>query len=228
MERIPSGSPSLDRLLHGGLPPGQLTLIYGEASTGKTVLALQFSLQAVRRGFRVIYVDADGEFPVERVRKLGREAENLMPNIGIFTPRNFYEQTILVENLDRILHPTVGLLVFDTINSLYRLAVSNPELTTPANKELNRQLAYLARLAKTTGIPVLLTSQVRGTLEEDRFQAERVEPVAPRILRFWCPNILQLKATARPNVKAAYLERFEGKDRENLFCHFKITDWGVE
>lgn len=227
LERLPTGATSLDRLLHGGLPPHQLSLFYGEASTGKTLLALQCSLQAARRGYQVIYVDADGGFPAERLKRLGDES--LTPNIGIFTPRSFYEQTVLVENLDRYFHPKLGLLVFDTINSLYRLAIADPELTTPTNKELNRQLAYLTRFTKTYGVPVLLTSQVRGVIsEESQLQAEKVEPVAPRILRFWCSSIIQLKTTPKPNVKAALLEKLEGKARQGLFCHFKITDWGLE
>ncbi|RLI29392.1 MAG: hypothetical protein DRO46_02675 [Candidatus Hecatellales archaeon] len=228
MEKLPSGSPSLDRLLHGGLSPSQLTLFYGEAGSGKTVLALQFSLQAARMGRQVVYVDADGEFPAERVRRMGVEAERLLPSIGLFTPRNFYEQTILIENFDRILPGKTGLLVFDTINSLYRLAAANPEITTPANKELNRQLAYLARIARTFNIPVLLTSQVRGVLADEDLQAEKVEPVASRILRFWCSNIVQLRRTGKPNVKAAFLEVLKGREKKGVFCHFRVTDWGVE
>ena len=225
MERLPTGVSGLDRLLYGGLPPGELTLFYGEASTGKTLLALQCSLQAARRGLQVIYVDADGGFPAERLRRIAEET--LTSNLLIFTPRNFYEQTRLVEELERYSHPRLGLVVFDTINSLYRLAASKPEILIPASKELNRQLAYLARFTKATGKPVLLTSQVRSVIGEE-LQAERVEPVAPRILRFWCSTILQLKSTLKPGVKAAFLERLEGKQRQGLFCHFKITDWGLE
>jgi len=227
LERLPTGAVSLDKLLRGGLPPHQLSLFYGEASTGKTLLALQCSLQAARMGYQVIYVDADGGFPAERLKRLGDES--FTSNIVIFTPRSFYEQTVLVEDLDRYFHPKLGLLVFDTINSLYRLAISESELATPVNKELNRQLAYLARFTRTYGVPVLLASQVRSVISDEvQLQAEKVEPVAPRILRFWCSTIVQLKPTPRPNVKAALLERLEGKDRQGLFCHFKITDWGLE
>lgn len=170
-------------------------------------------------------MDADVGFPAERLKRIGGEETK---NIIIFIPRDFYEQTMLVEDLDRYYHPKLGLLVFDTINSLYRFAISELEISVDASKELNRQLAYLARFAKTYGVPVLLTSQVRGVMAEENLKAERVEPVAPRILRFWSSTIVQLKTTPKPNVKAAILERLEGKDRRGLFCHFRITDWGLE
>ena len=225
--RLPTAIGGLDKLLRGGIPGGEVTLIYGEAATGKTILAFHLSLQCARMGYNVIYVDADLSFPAERLRRLGVEAEKLMSLIGIFTPRNFYEQSILVENLERYYHPKVGLVIFDTINSLYRFSASNPDLTTPSNKELNRQLAYLASFAKKTGCPIVLTSQVRGVIK-DSLEAENVEPVAARILNFWSQTQIQLKSTLKPNVKMAFLKKLNGIARENIFCHFKITDWSIE
>ncbi|RJS79912.1 DNA repair and recombination protein RadB, partial [Candidatus Bathyarchaeota archaeon] len=41
MYRISTGCTSLDDLLGGGITSGSITLIYGEAETGKTSLAIQ-------------------------------------------------------------------------------------------------------------------------------------------------------------------------------------------
>src|SRR6266568_3234007 len=59
MERLSTGTSGLDRLLKGGFAPRQINLVYGEASTGKTILAMQSALQASGRGFKVFFVDAD-------------------------------------------------------------------------------------------------------------------------------------------------------------------------
>lgn len=54
--RSATGVPGLDEVLHGGLIAGQLYLIDGEPGTGKTTLALQYLMQGVREGERVLYV----------------------------------------------------------------------------------------------------------------------------------------------------------------------------
>lgn len=52
----PTGVPGLDALLDGGLPEGRMYLVEGAPGTGKTTLAIQFCLEAVRRGERVLYI----------------------------------------------------------------------------------------------------------------------------------------------------------------------------
>jgi circadian clock protein KaiC len=54
--RIPTGIAGLDDVLGGGLPQGHLYLVEGDPGTGKTTLALQFLLDGIRQGEKVIYV----------------------------------------------------------------------------------------------------------------------------------------------------------------------------
>jgi circadian clock protein KaiC len=55
-ERVKTGIAGLDDILNGGLPKGHLYLVEGDPGTGKTTLALQFLLEGLRLGERVIYV----------------------------------------------------------------------------------------------------------------------------------------------------------------------------
>lgn len=50
-----TGIPGLDTVLRGGLPAGQLYLLEGSAGAGKTTLALQFLMEGVRRGQKVLW-----------------------------------------------------------------------------------------------------------------------------------------------------------------------------
>jgi circadian clock protein KaiC len=50
------GIEGLDAVLNGGLPKHRLYLIQGEPGTGKTTLALQFLLEGVKKGQRVLYI----------------------------------------------------------------------------------------------------------------------------------------------------------------------------
>ena len=54
--RAPAGCRGLDEVLGGGLPKGHFYLLEGEPGAGKTTLALQFVLEGVRLGERVLYV----------------------------------------------------------------------------------------------------------------------------------------------------------------------------
>src|SRR5687767_12112389 len=54
--RVTTGVTGLDQLLNGGLPIGRMHLVEGVPGTGKTTLALQFLLEAKRRGEPTLYV----------------------------------------------------------------------------------------------------------------------------------------------------------------------------
>jgi len=57
-------------LLGGGFPLRQISLLYGEASTGKTILSMQCALEMARKDFRVFYVDADQSFSAQRLERM--------------------------------------------------------------------------------------------------------------------------------------------------------------
>ncbi|MEP6757366.1 MAG: ATPase domain-containing protein, partial [Chthonomonadales bacterium] len=54
--RCPSGVEGLDEILSGGLPSNCFYLVQGDPGSGKTTLALQFLLDGVRRGEKVLYI----------------------------------------------------------------------------------------------------------------------------------------------------------------------------
>jgi circadian clock protein KaiC len=55
-ERISTGCEGLDDILGGGLDRDRLYLVEGRPGSGKTTIAMQFLLEGVRRGERVLYV----------------------------------------------------------------------------------------------------------------------------------------------------------------------------
>lgn len=55
-ERLRTGVPGLDDILQGGLPAEQLYLVEGDPGTGKTTLAMQYLLEGVAQGQKVLYV----------------------------------------------------------------------------------------------------------------------------------------------------------------------------
>ena len=49
-DRIPTGVPGLDALMHGGLPRGHTMLVAGPTGAGKTIIATRFLEEGVRQG----------------------------------------------------------------------------------------------------------------------------------------------------------------------------------
>ena len=54
--RTTTGVAGLDEVLHGGLPQGRVYLVEGGPGTGKTTMGLQFLMEGVRRGERVLFI----------------------------------------------------------------------------------------------------------------------------------------------------------------------------
>jgi len=214
-------------MLRTGFPAGNISLIYGEADTGKTTIAIQCAVNVARKGFKVIFIDSDNTFSSIRLSQIARQdVDKISQNIVIFSPKNFKEQSHLIENLDNYFTPAVALVIIDTISSLYRMELGSMEETFALNRELNRQLAYLAQIAKERRIAVMLASQVYSILGKE--QRPEIEPVAVRVLKFWSKVIVNLKQTPRTGVREAVLEKFLGMSHPRARCYFKLTETGIQ
>jgi RecA/RadA recombinase len=222
---IPTGITNLDRAMGGGLPIKSLTLIYGAASAGKTTLILQTSCRAALLGFKVLYIDVDGSFSPERFSLIaGKNHNSASPSILVFQPESFNDQTVIIENLEKYVTPSVALVAVDSITTLYRAVPSTFEGRLSLNRELTRQLAYLTDLAVTHGLAVVVSSQVHSRLDQNfRFN----EPVAKRTLTHWSNNIVHLTDTESSSVKEVRLERLQGREA-NIVFKVKLTLEGLK
>jgi len=222
---VPTGCGSLDKLLGGGLSFGDVSLVYGEAETGKTCLAIQCAVNAARLGYKIIFIDSDGTFSTRRLSQIAyHDLDEVSPLITLVKPSDFQEQALAIDRLDEYLTPTVGLVVIDTVTSLYRAEIGDDkESTFSLNRELGRQLACLAQVAKTRKVAMLLTSQVRNVFAEGFVG---MEPVATRVLRFWSDTVLNFKPLSQRNTLKAVLEK-HSESKCPVNCYLVIEEAGV-
>jgi DNA repair protein RadB len=222
---LPTGCGGLDKLLEGGLHPASVTLVYGEAETGKTSLAIQCAVNATRLGYNVIFIDSDGSFNTRRLAQIaGHDLDEVAPQITLVQPTTFQEQELAIDRLDQYLTPQVRLVAVDTVTSLYSAEFErSKEKTFNMNRELGRQLANLAQIAKTRRIATLITSQVRNVFSKGFVSTE---PVATRVLKFWSDSVLSFKpADHRNTIKAVLEKRMQHTGPVN--CYFSIEENGI-
>ena len=226
-DKISTGCPSIDRLLHGGLAPGQLMLVYGEAGTGKTTFGLQTAIHAAKKGTRCMFVSCDGPAHAVRLEQLmGTDDDDAAASrLLLVQPDDFYEQSTFIEGLLPYLDK-VRFVTVDSINRLYRLSITNLDQALVLNKDLNRQLAYLAEFAIQKELPILITSQVRSVIGNESL-SKKIEPVANRTLAYWSQTIMQLKTAPHPGDRLVFLEKLNGRKTQRLFCNVRITDEGI-
>jgi len=75
---LSTGVRSLDFLLGGGLPRGQISEIVGALSSGKTGLLFSILAQAVSRGEKVVYIDVFDSFDPLYAQAAGMNCNNLL------------------------------------------------------------------------------------------------------------------------------------------------------
>lgn len=74
---IPTGLPSLDRILGGGIPHRKITEVSGVWSVGKSTLALQVVAQAQKLGMDCLWVDSEFSFQEGYASVLGVDCDKL-------------------------------------------------------------------------------------------------------------------------------------------------------
>lgn len=218
-----TGCEALDKLLGGGFPADGVSLVYGEAETGKTSLAIQCAVNCGRRGHKSLFIDSDGTFSSKRMSQIADyDYDEISSSIILMKPTTFQEQMKVIDGLEEYITSKFGLIIVDTITSLYRVELEGPKETFTLNRELNRQVALLAQIVKTHKIPALINSQVRSVLGKQI----RIEPVATRVLKFWSDVVLNLELTGQTRVIKVLLEKHPERVPP-ASCYVKIERTGI-
>src|SRR3989338_6040825 len=150
-EKISAGSFDLNTWLHGGYERGVITMIAGPPASGKTNFVLLAACSQAKKGNKVIFIDTEGGFSVERVKQIvGPENfEKILKNIFLLNPTSFEEQKkVFVRLLAMVSKENIGLVVVDGMAMLYRLELGDAlKLKDDYKvKEVNREVAKQMRI----------------------------------------------------------------------------------
>jgi len=223
--KISTGCRCIDSSLEGGISPGSLLLVYGEPETGKTTLAMQCAVSCALQNFKTLFVDCDNSFAPKRLSQVADgKFEEIADHIILVKPIDFGEQEAVIDRLAEYTAKNFGLVVIDTVTSLYRVKVAeNSGRAFGLNRELNRQMAILAQTAKIQRIPMVVTSQVRSVFDDSYVS---VAPVATRVLKFWADTIIAMKPAENPQMIKAVIEKLRTPTQE-ISCDLIIEETGI-
>lgn len=223
--RVPTGSKVLDKMLNGGYETDIITTIYGPAGSGKTVLCLLCAIGIARKGKKVIYVDTEGNFSLERLKQITKQIavdyKKILQKIIFLRPTSFENQKRSFEKLKEIINEKIGLIVVDTIAMLYRLELGKNEDVYKVNRELGKQLAYLTEISRKKNIPVLIANQVYSDFENK----DKVNIVGGDLLKYGSKCLIELQITPSNN-RRAVLRKHRSIPEEKEIT-FKIVEGGV-
>ncbi len=221
---ISTGIKCIDSIIEGGISQETVTLVYGEPETGKSTLAVQCAVSCGFQNLKVLFVDCDNTFSSKRLSQITDDKfDAIAEQIILVKPKDFREQTAVIDHIVDYTSKGFGLIVIDTFTSLYGAKVSQIEGNAfSINRELNRQLAILAESAKIRKIPIVITSQVRSVFDDPN---AGVRPVANRVLKFWADTIISLKPTESSIIKAV-VEKSRVNTAEAT-CYVQILEKGI-
>ncbi len=225
MEKLPTGSKVLDTMLEGGYEKDVITTVYGPAGAGKSNLCILCAMNTARSGKKVIYIDTENNFSIERFRQMCSAIKlnyaKLLNNIVFLKPASFEEQKKTFEKLRDHINDKIGLIVFDSIAMLYRLELGKTEDVYETNRELGKQLAHLKEIASRKQIPVLITNQVYADFEEK----DHVNIVGGDLLKYGSKCLMELQITPSGNRRIIIKKhRHIPANREIIF---KIVEGGI-
>jgi len=218
---IPTGSKILDRMLNSGYETDIITTIYGPAGSGKTVLCLLCAAGIARKGKKIVYIDTEGSFSLERLKQIAPDYKKILQKIAFLKPTSFEGQKKSFEKLKELVNERIGLIVVDTIAMLYRLEIGKSEDIYKVNRELGIQLAYLTEIARKKQIPVLITNQVYANFENK----DKVNMVGGDLLKYTSKCLIELQLTPSGN-RRAILKKHRSIQQEKEIT-FKIVEGGI-
>jgi len=202
--KISAGSYDLNEWLYGGYETDVITTIYGPAGSGKTNLCILVAVSQAKKGNKVIFIDSEGGFSVDRFRQIAGEGyQQVLENVIILKPTTFKEQQ---ESFSRLLKEikekkNIGAIIIDSMTMLYRLELADAKNDKKIISEVNSMLAsnmrILSEISRIKNIPVIVTNQVyseflsREDYEEGK--EKKVHMVGGDILKYWSKCIIELQ-----------------------------------
>lgn len=233
--KISAGSFDFNKWLYGGYEEDVITMIAGPPGSGKTNFVLLAACSQAKKGNKVIFVDTEGGFSVDRIKQfVGDEHEKILENIFLLGPTSFEEQKkCFLKLLNQVKKEHVSLIIIDGMAMLYRLELGDAvksgdsENIKEINREIGKQMRALSEIARKQKIPILITNQVYGGFQSEeewkQGKEKEINLVGGDLFKYWSKCIIELKNN-KGKRKAVLLKHRSLPEKE---INFEITQKGI-
>jgi circadian clock protein KaiC len=220
-DRLSTGVPGFDEVLHGGLIPGRAYLVRGQPGTGKTILGLHFLSSGAEAGEKSLYITL-GE-PAEQIR-MNAEALafdlkgiaflDLSPTSQFFTEIQTYDIFSPAE-VER--EPTTQQII-NQVEALkpqriFLDAMTQFRYLSPDAFQFRKQVLSFLRFLREQGATVLFTS-------------EGSEEAPDNDLQFMSDGVIHL--TFACEERSLRVSKFRGSDFRSGDHSMRLTHTGME
>jgi DNA repair protein RAD51 len=162
MQMISTGLQKLDEFLRGGIPAGVIVDIFGGNGTGKTQLLLQLSINSIKNGGNVLYLDTTGGFRPERILEIQNQSDlefDILEKITVSRITNTSEQIKSIKNLQK---NDFSLIIIDNVTDLFSYEYKKDESIFEKNTLFTRYMHELSSFAITNKIAIVVTNMIRN------------------------------------------------------------------
>ncbi len=218
-ETISSGVAGLDRLLHGGLECGTVTLVTGPVGVGKTTLGLQFAKEAATRGERsVAYLfEEAAETVVHRSESIGTSMRAMLEQgtlalVPVEALRLTADQFAVAVRREVEEH-AAQIVMIDSVAG-YRLALRGEDLVS--------HLHALTRYLRNMGVTTILVNETEYVTGDFRATENGISYLADNIVFL---RYLEIDGQLR---KALGVLKKRVSDFEKTLRQLEITSQGVQ
>ena len=157
-----TGLQKLDEFLSGGIPSSVITDIYGSNGTGKTQLLFQISINFIKNGGTVLYLDTTGGFRPERILEMQKYQNlevDILDKITVSRVTNTSEQINLIKNLKPV---KFSLIIIDNVTDLFSYEYKTEMSMFKKNLLFMKHMHDLSLFAIDEKIPIVITNMIRN------------------------------------------------------------------
>ncbi|GGY57350.1 ATPase domain-containing protein [Pseudoduganella albidiflava] len=214
--RVSSGVPTLDVLLHGGIPQGHSILVAGPSGSGKTILGTQFLAEGARQGEKGVACYFEKGTSRLRNAALAEMVQGGHVRIVETQALDLTADELLQDLLAAIDETGAQRVVIDSLSEF--LLYLAPEFRREFRVTVFRILSHLAK----RGVTVMVTMGLEDRFTELRFSDAEVSFLTDGII---ATRYVEMQGEL---TKVISVVKLRGCSHSSALRSFRITDAGIE